>query len=71
MVHHFGATAKGAYGKTSADDFSHRGQVRRNPLPLLHAAQSNAKPGHHLVEDEESLMYVADSPKERKKGGLG
>ena len=46
------APAVGADGQAAADDLAEAGQVGRDAVERLRAAERDAEAGHHLVEDE-------------------
>ncbi len=51
--------AEGAHREAAADDLAERGEVGRDAVALLRAAERHAEAGDDLVEDEHDAVRVA------------
>ena len=60
QLHDVGASAEGSAGQASADDLAEGGDVGRDAVELLGAAEGDAEAGHHLVEDQERAVGCRD-----------
>ena len=56
VVHDVGSSAEGSAGQAAADDLAQRGQVGRDAVDLLRAAEGDAEAGHDFVEDEQRAV---------------
>ena len=52
LVHDLAFAAEGTNRHTATDDFTQCGQVRFDAKVALGTAESDAKPGHHLIKDQ-------------------
>ena len=59
-VHHQRGSADRAHRHATADDLAEGGEVRRHPETGLRAAERDPEPGHHLVEDQDGVVLVAE-----------
>src|SRR5271170_4637848 len=60
VLHDVGASAEGAAGEATADDFAEGRDVRCDAVDLLRSAKGEAEAGHHLVEEEERAVGCGD-----------
>ena len=59
LLHDLALAAEGADGEAAADDLAERGEVGRDAVALLRAAERDAEAGDDLVEDEHDAVLVA------------
>ena len=59
-VHDVGRPAVRAHRQPAADDLSEGGQVGKNSVALLRAAERQPKAGHHFVKNEQRLVAQRD-----------
>ncbi len=57
--HHLTASAEGAYRHAATDDLAQAGQIRGHVVVLLRATQGDAEAGHHLVDDQQRAILIA------------
>ena len=59
LLHDLAASAVRADRHAAADDLAERGQVRRDAVQRLRAAERDAEAGHHFVEDQQRAVLRA------------
>jgi hypothetical protein len=59
LLHDVAPAADRAHRQAAADDLAQRGEVRPDAVARLRAAEGDAKPGHHLVEDQHRAVLRA------------
>jgi hypothetical protein len=70
LAHQVAAAAEGAGRQAAADHLAEGGQVRPDAEQLLGAAPGHPEAGHHLVEDEERAVAVAQRAQPLEIAGL-
>ncbi|CWQ61755.1 Uncharacterised protein [Neisseria meningitidis] len=66
--HNVFAPAKRGKRHTAADDFAHRGQVGRDAVQRLRAAERDAEAGHHFVVNQHRAVFFGQSAQGFDKG---
>ncbi len=66
-LHEIGTAPEGRDGEPSADHLAERDQIRLDAVALRGASARGAESRHHLVEDEERAVMVAELPQARKE----
>ena len=69
-VHQLGAPAESADRHAAANHLAEHGQVRAQAVALLGAAGTDPEAGHHLVEDEQRAVPVAQRAQGLQESGL-
>ena len=63
--------AVGADGQATADDLAECREVRAHAAAALRALPADAEAGHHLVEDEQGAVRIAERAQRLEKAGRG
>src|SRR5690606_31828268 len=68
--HNLPLSSVGAYRQPPSYDFSHGGEVRHHTIQFLCAARRKPESGHHFIEDEDDLVFIAELSEVLKVGRL-